>query len=80
MLRMSNLATHVWYPTPRIAYVRMPESLPDGELAEETHIFTLVWRNIKGWTLFGVGPYLPWTVPFAPGELDVDPLDEREQP
>lgn len=80
MLRMSNLATHVWYPTPRIAYARMLESLTDGELAEETHILTLVWRNRKGWTLFGVGPYLPWMVPFAPGELDVDPLDERDQP
>lgn len=80
MLRTSNLASHIWYPTPRIAYARMLESLPDGESSQEMHIITLVWRNAKGWTLFGVRPYLPWMIPFAPGELDADPLDEREQP
>ena len=79
MLRTLDLAVHVWYPTPRIAYARMLESLPDGEVPHRMHIITLVWRNRKGWTLFGVGPYLPWTIPFTPGELDTDPLDEREQ-
>lgn len=79
MLRTSNLASHVWYPTPRIAYARMLENLSDDETPQRMDIITLVWRNEKGWTLFGVGPYLPWMIPFAPGELETDPLDGREQ-
>lgn len=80
MLRTSNLASHVWYPTPRIAYARMMEDLPDNETPERMNVLTLVWRNGRGWTLFGVGPYLPWMIPFGPGELGADPLDGREQP
>lgn len=79
MLRTFNLASHVWYPTPRIVYARMLEDQPDGEAPQSIHIITLVWRNTKGWTLFGVGPYLAWDIPFDPGELDADPLDGRER-
>lgn len=80
MLRASNIATHVWYPTPRIAYVRLLDELPGQAGAQRAHVLTLVWRNGTRWTLFGVGPYLPWMIPFAPGELEVDPLDGREKP
>lgn len=80
ILCASNLALHVWYPTPRIAYARMLEDVPDGKVPERMHIITLVWRNAKGWTLFGEGPYLPWMIAFNSGELDADPLDGREQP
>lgn len=77
LLQTANVATHAWYPTPRIAYVRLIESLPGGGVSDRAHILTLVWRNGRGWTLFGSGPFLPWDVPFDPGELDVDPLDRR---
>lgn len=79
-LRTANLAAHVWYPTPRIAYVRLLDELPDGLGPHRAHVLTLVWRNHRGWTLFGVGPYLPWMIPYATGELNVDPLEGREQP
>lgn len=80
MLRTSNLALHVWYPTPRIAYVRVLDNLPDGDAPPRVQVITFVWREEQGWTLFGAGPYLPWMVPFAPGELHRDPLDGREKP
>lgn len=79
LLRSSNLASHVWYPTPRIAYARLLEELPNDESPVRASVVTLVWRNGSGWSLFGLGPYLPWTIPFSPGELDSDPLDGREQ-
>lgn len=77
LLRTANVATHAWYPTPRIAYVRLLGSLPGGGVSDSAHILTLVWRNGRGWTLFGSGPFLPWDIPFDPGELTVDPLDGR---
>ena len=77
LLRTANVAMHAWYPTPRIAYVRLIKSLPGGGVSDRAHILTLVWRNGRGWTLFGSGPFLPWDIPFNPGELDVDPLDGR---
>ncbi|MEU4361980.1 hypothetical protein [Promicromonospora sp. NPDC023987] len=80
MLRTANVASHVWYPTPRIAYVRLLDELPGGAGPQRAQVLTLVWRNEKGWTLFGLGPYLPWMIPFPPGELEVDPLEGREQP
>ena len=80
MLCELNVATHVWYPTPRIAYVRMFTEQAGGKIPQEMDIITLVWRGGLGWTLFGVGPYLPWMIPFSPGELDSNPLDGREQP
>lgn len=78
ILRTANLALHVWYPTPRIAYVRL---LSDGDAsssAPSATILTLVWRNESGWRFFGVGPYLPWNIGFGLGELETDPLDGRE--
>lgn len=80
MLRTTNVASHVWYPTPRIAYIRLLDELPGEAVSQRANVLTLVWRNGKGWTLFGVGPYLPWVIPFAPGELDIDPLEGREEP
>ncbi|WP_159808975.1 hypothetical protein [Cellulomonas citrea] len=79
MFQTANVASHVWYPTPRIAYVRLLDELPGGAAPQRADVLTLVWRNGRGWTLFGVGPSLPWAIQFALGELEVDPLDGREQ-
>lgn len=80
LLRTANVASHVWYPTPRIAYIRLLDELPDDASSQSAHILTLVWPNGKGWTFFGMGPYLPWNIGFAPGGLEVDPLEGREHP
>lgn len=77
LLGTANIAAHAWYPTPRIAYVRLLEALPEGGVSDRAHILTLVWRKEMGWTMFGTDPYLPWDIPFERGELDVDPLDDR---
>lgn len=77
MLRSSNLAPHVWYPAPRIAYVRLPETLPGEGGPMRMNVLTLVWREERAWTLFGVGAYLPWMIHFSAGALDNDPLDNR---
>lgn len=79
MLRTASVAAHVWYPTPRIAYVRMLDETPDQKGQQYAQILTLVWHNATGWKLFGVGQYLPWMIPFASGELDTDPLDGRKR-
>lgn len=78
LLRTANVATHVWYPTPRIGYVRLLEHVQEESAPHRAQILTLVWRNGRGWTLFGLGPYLPWDIGFASGELEVDPLEGRE--
>lgn len=85
MLRTASMPTHVWYLTPRIAYIRLLDELPDNANPQPAHVLTLVWRNglnseDRGWMLFGQGPYQPWMIAFTPGELKIDPLDEREQP
>lgn len=72
-----NLALHVWYPTPRVAYARMLEDIDGLSREPRIMIITLVWRNQIGWRFFGIGPYLPWTIQFSPGELNADPLDGR---
>ncbi|MGP7960678.1 hypothetical protein ACTVCO_07695 [Sanguibacter sp. A247] len=77
MLREWNVASHVWYPTPRVAYVRMLDRLPGQKGEMKMEVLTLVWRNGRGWILFGVGPCLPWNLRFDPRELAVDPLDGR---
>lgn len=79
LLSTSNLASHVWYPTPRIAYVRLISDEALKEISPVVSVITLVWRNRLGWTLFGIGPYLPWNIGFEKGELTEDPLDGREQ-
>lgn len=75
LLGRSNLPTHVWYLTPRIAYVRLIDSQSNDQSSVVP--LTLVWRNRIGWTLFGRGPFQPWDVRFKPGELETDPLDGR---
>lgn len=77
-LRSSSLALHVWYSTPRIAYVRLINDPDDEQHNLDATVLTLVWRNGKGWRFFGIGPFLPWDIGFAKGELDSDPLDGRE--
>ncbi len=57
----------------------MLDELPGDAGTQRAHVLTLVWRKDRGWTLFGVGPYLPWNIPFATGELEVDPLEGREK-
>ncbi|MCQ9385880.1 hypothetical protein NQ038_02150 [Brevibacterium sp. 50QC2O2] len=78
ILRTANLALHVWYPTPRIAYVRLLDDRDTRCGARGATVLTLVWRNGVGWTFFGMGPYLPWSIGFEAGELETDPLDGRE--
>jgi hypothetical protein len=78
VLRTANLALHVWYPTPRIAYVRLVDSQGTDHSRQAATVLTLVWRNRVGWRFFGVGPYLPWDIGFDEGELYSDPLDGRD--
>lgn len=80
IFRDANVAAHIWYPAPRIAYVRLLLDPPDSDGGSFVHVATLVWRRDRAWTLFGLGPYQPWTIGFEKGELDLDPLDEREAP
>lgn len=77
VLMTANLALHVWYPTPRIAYVRLLDAEGGDQSRQVATILTLVWRNHVGWRFFGVGPYLPWDIGFNEGELHSDPLDDR---
>lgn len=77
VLTTANLALHVWYPTPRIAYVRLIDSQVIDHSRQAATVLTLVWRNNLGWRFFGVGPYLPWDIGFDEGELLSDPLDGR---
>lgn len=78
VLTTANLALHVWYPTPRVAYVRLVDSQEADRSGQTATVLTLVWRNRVGWRFFGVGPYLPWDIGFDEGELHSDPLDGRE--
>ncbi len=77
LLQNANLPSHVWYPAPRVAYVRILDDR-SNESAQWAEVLTLVWRNEVGWTLFAWGPGLPWNIGFTPGELNIDPLDGRE--
>lgn len=80
LLTTKDLALHVKYPTPRIAYVRLIDGPPGNEMQVQAHILTLVWGESNRWTLFGVGPFHPWDIPFGRGELFSDILDGREHP
>ena len=68
------IPTHVWYRTPRVAYVRLiSESELDKPFTPEesgefsVDIITLVFRGSLGWRVFSFGPTPPEWIEFSPG-------------
>lgn len=68
------IPTHVWYRTPRVAYVRLiNESQLDEPFTPEksgeftVDIITLVFRGSLGWRVFSFGPTPPEWIEFSPG-------------
>lgn len=62
-LKQYVLASHVWYPAPRIAYVRLIHADDVARLRQSSGyqevrmmILTLVWLVDKGWRVFSAGP------------------------
>ncbi|MDO4761286.1 MAG: hypothetical protein Q4A31_05155 [Corynebacterium sp.] len=74
----SNLAAQVWYPAPKIAYVRLLLESPEEPGDYPVEILTLVWRNSSGWNLFSIGVIHPWEIHFSENELNLDQLDGRK--
>lgn len=69
------LPTHVYYRTPRVAYVRLlKETEQDSESAQPrqnlvpVEVITLVFRGALGWRVFSFGPTSPEWIAFKPGE------------
>lgn len=81
------MPSHVWYRTPRVAYVRLIseaerlQTEATGEAHYPMEILTLVFRGALGWTVFSFGPTSPEWIRFTAGEtlqpiksyLDEDP-------
>lgn len=77
--REFGLASHVWYPTPRVAYVRLVREdaqstaapAKAGFVGLPMQIMTLVFLADVGWRVFSVGPAAtaPDWIEFPKGEL-----------
>lgn len=70
----SAIPSHVWYRTPRVAYVRLiSESALDKPFVPEkpsefsVDIITLVFRGSLGWRVFSFGETPPEWIGFEPG-------------
>lgn len=72
-----SIATHVWYRTPRVAYVRImnetsiPSEVPihDGTQIE-ADVLTLVFRGNRGWRIFSIGGTTPEWIQFSKNETN----------
>ncbi|BAU94329.1 hypothetical protein N24_0067 [Corynebacterium suranareeae] len=74
-LREYSVPAHVWYRTPRVAYVRLidPSTLPekmseDDGVPIKVELLTFVFRKSTGWLLFSFGYTPPEWIEFDPDE------------
>src|SRR5699024_5518147 len=69
-----SIPSHVWYRTPRVAYVRLiSESALDrpfeinAEEGSAVEVITLVFRGTLGWRVFSFGSTSAEWIEFSPG-------------
>lgn len=80
-----GLASHVWYPAPQVAYIRLVHeqdqakfSSPGMRIQIEVKLMTLVYTSEHGWRVFSVGggaTSSDW-IRFPPDGLSDDPREE----
>jgi len=83
-----GLAAHVYYPAPRVAYVRLvleddanQETSEAGFVEVRALVTTLVFLPGEGWRIFSVGAGVtrPDWIPFPAGSLAEDVRGEETQ-